>query len=202
MTAAFPPRRAALRLRLHGARWLLPGEPQVLVAARGGPVLSTLQADMQAALQAADRRGTYSTVEPAPTAAFARAAAAVFAPEGLLCRLSHGTLRALESHNEYFSLYLLPFSRLVARLCPGHTVTTQAHSSVTSYASCCTTYTPTARRTRRYTRYRLPLYLPFTSPSPPRRHRRHPQTPSPSPCVLGCLGLGAQTPSPSLHSPI
>ena len=118
MTAAFPPRRAALRLRLHGARWLLPGEPQVLVAARGGPVLSTLQADMQAALQAADRRGTYSTVEPAPTAAFARAAAAVFAPEGLLCRLSHGTLRALESHNEYFSLYLLPFSRLVARLWP------------------------------------------------------------------------------------
>jgi len=71
---------------------------------------------MQAVLQAADRRGTCSTMEPAATAAFARAAAAVFAPEGLLWRLSHGTLRALESHNEYFSLYLLPFSRLVARL--------------------------------------------------------------------------------------
>ena len=118
MTAAPPPRRAALRLRLHGARWLLPGEPQLAVAAGGAPVLSTLQAEMQAALQAADRRGTCSTVDPAPTAAFARAAAAVFAPEGLLCRLSHGTLRALDSHNEYFSLYLLPFSRLVARLWP------------------------------------------------------------------------------------
>jgi len=118
MTAAPPPRRAALRLRLHGARWLLPGEPQLVVAAGGAPVLSTLHAEMQAVLQAADRRGTCSTVDPAPTAAFARAAAAVFAPEGLLCRLSHGTLRALESHNEYFSLYLLPFSRLVARLWP------------------------------------------------------------------------------------
>ena len=115
-TAAPPPRRAAIRLRLHGARWLLPGEPQAVAAARGRPVLSTLQAEMQAALQAADRRGTHATMEPTATAAFARAAAAVFAPEGLLWRLSHGTLRALESHNEYFSLYLLPFSRLVARL--------------------------------------------------------------------------------------